>query len=338
MAEKDFRARLLDWADKVDEFLKKTSDKAKRFYNTYKRQIYYGLGIIVVFAVIYFGSNYISQPKAEVPQIQEEKPISFYINPELSIELEYVWIDNISSSEWECTHLSRSPSAKLTYTVTNLGTSNQTRILLPVPAYIYPDYFQTKPKFTWMDRLYIVLDQGLAGGSTANYEFVVDMKMYNALCGWRNEVSALKSEINNQYNLMMGYQISSNQKDTLNSAYYTFNSVEAEFTNAVSSSRGSGPEVLLANYDKIISQGLQRSFYSASDTIMNNYATHQASSTLDEVKQGNTETTDTLDKLKTEQSALALVVTQMRQDLESQLKKPTLEDILAVYFNATQGQ
>lgn len=330
---KDWRSTVISWAEKFDTAVKSNFERINAFVSNNKTIIYQTLVGLGILAVITLGFILMTSKSYSPTIIQDDKSVSYsFVNPGSTVQLEYEWVDTVSLDQWNCSGLETVPRARIIYMLNNV---TQKRVLLPVPDHIYPDYFVEQPKFTWMDGLYIVVDR-VEVNETERREYLLDMKTYNLLCAWAQEVGSQKANVEQKYQNLVSSNMDEGQKQEVRAAYISYTKVASELDQILTSVRNAGPEVMMAYYDRIVRGDLRTSSFLTSNVIIGNYMGYATIEQLEGVQKSqvdiNTRVTDLEQQLDDKMQKMDTI----SEYIQKQSQKPTLEDLLAAYYNNPQ--
>jgi hypothetical protein len=294
------------------------------------------VGLILVFVII-LAAFYWYIPLETRPNISSQEQgttVLPYIaqNKDLVILINYQWVDNVYRSEWECMKVNTAPKAKITYTVKNQGEKYEELLYLPVPDYIYPDQFQSKPEFNWINGLYItVLDQPLERGAMEKYEFIVDLQAYREICNLKNEVDGYSNEVERRYDELTKTGLSSDRLNQIDEVHISFNSAKTELDKIVESMRAGNPSLTLAGMDKINKFNIRQTAVLSQSTISSEYSLSQTEIQLNKMEEVVSESN--IDLILSEIQSQRETINSLKIQLDEQMDKPSLEDLLDAYYN-----
>lgn len=263
--------------------------------------------------------DYIPEQKITLPYIVQ--------NRDLSIELEYAWIDDVLSSAWDCPAITTPPRARLSYTVKNHGETFDGMFYLPVPDYLYPDQFQTPASFTWTDGLYMVMDDApIRTGGNRTYEFIVTMQPYLELCKTKNEMDAYGNEVENKYDQLSGAGMPTDKFTQIQQAFLSFQASHQSITNLVQTARGGDPSLTLASMDKLSTYDYRQQSLLSRAVVLDEYSYASTEGRFETIVQ----------TVSTPNEQVLQEIADIKAQLQKQLDEPSLEDLLRAYYNVSQ--
>ena len=312
---------------------------SKLWSNTTNFILEYKTSLVGLFLIVSVGLALYSwyKPVETMPNItdytRETKMLPYIIqNRDLVILIEYNWMDTVYMDEWECKKVDAAPKAKLIYTVKNNGERFDEILYLPVPEYIYPDQFQALPEFTWINGLYIVVqDQPLEKGAMETYEFTLNLQAYKEVCDIKNEVDGYSKEVENRYKKLIESKLPSDVLNQIDEAYISFKSAKEEVDRVVEIIRAGDPSLTLAAMGKIDGFSIRQKAVLSQNTIANEYSLLQAEIRIERMQEAVSQSN--IDEILNEIRGQRQELNSLKTQLEKQLDKPSLEDLLEAYYN-----
>ncbi len=332
----DIKERIKAYTKDLSKKLSKYWDKIKDFSIEHKNEL---IGVILVVAVVIAGFYFYRpmETAGNLPSVREEKiTIPYFVqNMDLSILIEYEWTDIVYRSEWECMKVSSPPKAKLFYTVKNNGETFDEPIYLPVPNYIYPDQFQTKPGFMWINGLFIeIKDEPLPAGANETYEFTVNLQAYQEICNLENEINGYSKEVENKHQQLITANLPAEKRNQIDEAYISFKSAKEDINSLVEIVRAGDPSITLSSMDKINKFNIRQTAVLSQNIIANEYSSTNTETSISRMEDivSKMQITELLNEIRSQRQE----INELKTQLQKQLDKPNLEDLLRVYYNVTR--